>query len=136
LDPIRVLVTNMPAMLRGIVSASLAAQPNLLLLPDPGTSEPLHTTVRASDADVLVVGVTDLDALHGYDALLYKVPDACIVGVTLDGRQASIAQLTPHHEVVGQVSTDGVAAALREAVYAARARRGAAMPNAGSRPQQ
>ena len=120
-------------MLRGIVSAALAAQPNLLLLPDVETSEPLHTTVRAAGVDVLVVGIPDLDALHGYDALLYKVPDACVVGVTLDGRQASIAHLTPHHEVVDQVSTYGVAAALRHAVHAARARQSAAMPNGGGR---
>jgi len=124
-------------MLRGIVSAALAAQPNLLLLPDAKTGEPLHTTVRAAGVDVLVVGIPDLDALHDYDALLYKVPDTCVVGVTLDGRQASIAQLTPHHEVVGQVSTDGVAAALRQAVYTARARQGAAAsPNVGSRQRQ
>ena len=125
MDPIRVLVTNMPAMLRGIVSAALATQRNLLLLPDAETSEPLHAAARAAQVDVLVVGVSDLDGLHGYDSLLYKLPDACVVGVTLDGRQASIAQLTPHHEVVDQVSTEGVAAALRQAVVAARARQGA-----------
>jgi hypothetical protein len=124
-DPIRVLVTRMPTMLRDIVRAALGSQPDLLLVADVPETVPIARAVQDLQAEIVVVGIDAPGDLHAFDDLLYEIPDTCLVGVTRDGHHAALARLTPQHEVVNEVSAGELLDVVRAAAAGPRARVGA-----------
>ena len=121
-EPIRVLVTHMPTMLRDLVRAALVSHSDLEILPEATGADSIAAAAREAHAEIVIVGMSAFGSLHAYDDLLYEMPDVCLVGVTRDGRHAGVSRLMPHHEQLNDVNAVTLVDAVRAGAAAARER--------------
>jgi len=81
----RVLVANRPRLVRDLLAALLAGQPDLEVVGELYDEKDLVPAVEALAPDVLVVGLDESDQVPAICAtLLVKRPDLKILGVAVD----------------------------------------------------
>jgi DNA-binding NarL/FixJ family response regulator len=112
-DTIRVVLLEMPQMLRDILKTTIGRQPDIELIDEaPDDAE----TQRAIPHVVLVSTESPSDA-DGTSTLLSRWPRARIIAIEVSGRQASLYELRPCKMELGQLSPtellEGIRAAAR-----------------------
>jgi two-component system response regulator DesR len=117
-DRIRVLLAGMPRMLRDVFTLVLADQPDMEVVGELTDLLDLLLAARYTHSDVAILGLRDAEFPGICTHLLAEYPHIKILGVTRDGRRAFVYALRPSKVPVGEVSPDGLLAAIREAVRA------------------
>lgn len=117
---IRVLIGDMPRMMRELVGTAVSDAPDITLV-DPTEREPLADSLDRTRADVLILSVASEREPASIDALLYDHPRLTLLTIGEHGRATDLHELRPHTTALGQVSPNELVAAIRES---ARAKRG------------
>ncbi len=117
MDRIRVLVAEMPRMLRDLFKHVVAEQTDMDLVGE--LLDPLGLLLAAGQthADVVILGLHNSEFPGICSHLLGEYPHIKILGVTEDGRRAYLYELRPEKIPVGEVSPEGLLAAIRTAVH-------------------
>jgi hypothetical protein len=104
---IRVLLDDIPPLLRGIIVDALADRAEVELLA-------AESFVRSpgEHIDVILVGVTDPTDLRRAECLLSEWPRARVLLVARSGRHAVMYELYPHSTVLGDLSPSTLVTAI------------------------
>lgn|GEM_PF-1308531 len=112
MPPIRVVLADMPRMLSDIVSTVLEAEPDVILRRAPPGDAALSLDDAAHDADVVILAEEELQ-LTQYARILHAHPDLRVVAISGDGRDASVHEMRPHRESLGELSSETLLRAVR-----------------------
>lgn len=118
LKRIRVVLAALPRMLADIVESMVAAQPDMMVANRLAGEATLETSLRENEPHVLIVGLAPEEDASRYDALLYDHPRLKVFAITSTGRDAYLYELQPVQHPIGNVSPEGLMAAIRGAATA------------------
>ena len=99
---IRVLLSQMPQILRDILEHAVRRQPDLELIHD------------AVAPDVVILGATSLDLIRMPLSVLEKWPGARVMIVTPGEGDAALFELRPHVTALGRVSPTELIERIRQ----------------------
>jgi DNA-binding NarL/FixJ family response regulator len=109
----RVVLVDMPQLLRGIVREVLAAEPELELVGEFPESTGLAIVAERTDADIVVVGGR-LGEGAPICALLEAHPRVRVLAIRADGRRGSLFWLAPERKSLGELSPEMLVQAIRD----------------------
>jgi hypothetical protein len=109
---IRVLVHDMPAMLRDILRGVIAKEPDMELL---GRTSLLQRPRRSlpGEPDVVVGSTADQQNPAGAEEWLQKWPRARVLLVSPSGRESVLYELRPHATPLGELSPPELVRVIR-----------------------
>lgn len=113
MQPIRIAVGQMPRLLREIIVSSLSPHSDLEIV-----DVKLAATASPPDddaIDVLMLGSEGAELSAEHERLLRSRPWLRILAIDGGGRHAAIYELRTHRIDLTEISTSGLAAAIREA---------------------
>jgi hypothetical protein len=116
---IRVLLRDMPQILRDILENAISSQPDMALIDDPGDlPRPPGEVQRGPDLvpDAVIVGTTEFQHAQNASALLSRWPRSRILMIATSGHQAVLYELRPHTTELGELSPSDLVHAIRSAV--------------------
>lgn len=99
----RILVIDMPEIMRGIIEDTIASQPDLQLLEARPHAEP----------DVVIVGTPKSEDHVAAEAALARWPHSRVLMVSTSGRHAMMYELKPFRTELGELSPTDLVAAIR-----------------------
>jgi DNA-binding NarL/FixJ family response regulator len=111
----RILLVALPPMLSDIVADTIGSQTDMEVVGELPTAAELQAGVSEAVADIVIIGLDDLDLPSECLGLFDAYPSIRVLGVSIDGRSASLYELRPHRLPLGEVSPDGLVQAIREA---------------------
>jgi hypothetical protein len=116
LEPIRILLVDLPAILHDIVRDVLVRARGILVVGDvTDPAQPLGPEIERTGAVVVVVG-SDHPELTGCRVPVFPGhPDLRLVTLTADGSEATLYEMRPHMTRLGELSPEGLAEVLRSA---------------------
>jgi hypothetical protein len=114
--PIRVVLTQMPKMLRYILADALAGQPDIVLVQEAGFTDEVGWAVDHASADVVITGMDVGASRQLCESLLRGHPGLTVFSIPEDRSGACGWTLRLHGEPLGDVSTEGLIDAIRLAV--------------------
>jgi DNA-binding NarL/FixJ family response regulator len=113
-EPSRIVLVDMPRILREIIEQAVGGEPDLELV--QARSEPgLRAAVESSGADFVISGA-DYDFAE-VARLLEERPRLRVLAVTGDGREGFLYELRPTRTALGEVSRQTIVNAIRGAHY-------------------
>lgn len=118
LDRIRVLLAEMPQLLRDVIRYLLSDQPDMEVIGNISDWLELLVTAREMHADVVILGVESSELPGICSHLLHELPDIKLLGVTDDTRHAFLHELRPQKVPLREASAQGLLDAIRAAVRA------------------
>jgi hypothetical protein len=107
---VRLLLREVPLMLRSIIVDALFNQPQVELLDDDVSRPPL----AADDVDVVLVGAADPHDFEKASSLLAEWPKSRILVVASSGRDAVMYELHPRKLALGDLSPRGLVKMISE----------------------
>jgi DNA-binding NarL/FixJ family response regulator len=107
----------MPQMLREVIDGAIGEAPDMHVVGSVGEREPVATSLDRTDADVLIIGVSDEGGSATLDALLYERPRVTLLTIGANGRSTALHELRPHSVSLGDVSPRGLVDAIRASVH-------------------
>jgi len=110
---VRILVDEMPRLLREIVEDAVRLQPDMELVNGASGNAPLMA-IKGRRVDVLIAGEREADNSGVWEQLLLENPGLKVVVVTEDGREARLLEF--RQVSVPDVSPQGLVDAIRAAV--------------------
>ena len=113
--PIRVVLAHMPPMLRDIIRDAVRNEADLEIVGTIGEQEPLLAALAGAEADVLILGAGPPDDLTFAKQAWLKSPRLKVLTIAQGGRSAVLHALRPNKAVLGDLSAQGLVAAIREA---------------------
>jgi DNA-binding NarL/FixJ family response regulator len=110
---IRLLLGEMPTLLRNILHDGIAGAEDLELVADVAAPDALAAAIRWHVPDVVVVASGS--ALDSYRpaALLRAAPHARVLSIEAGGQQALMYEVRPHHTPLDDVSMKTLLEAIR-----------------------
>lgn len=117
MQPVRILLIDMPLMLRDIIGSALRAEPDMVVVGElPDTAADLDD-VDSRDARVLIFG-TRKEPAKGVTALdlVERRRDTVALAVSADGRRSVLYELRPCEVELGELSSERLVQTIREAV--------------------
>jgi len=111
LERTRILLVEMPRMLRDIVVGVLADKPNMEVVAEAAAMSEVPETVLETGADVVVVGRDDPPLA---DTLLERAPGLRILAMTADGRESWLYELCPQRVPLGEISPERLVSEIRQ----------------------
>ncbi|HEY8794123.1 MAG TPA: hypothetical protein VIM15_04185 [Gemmatimonadaceae bacterium] len=115
---IRVVLAEMPRMLRDVVEPVLATDFEIEVVGIVDDRHELESMVRSTQADVVLVAMPSDEQAESYAELLYDSPRTTLLAITHDGRGAFLYALRPHKVGIRDVSRSGILAAIHDACRA------------------
>ncbi len=116
MEPIRVLLADMPPTLREKFKQVIANQPDMQAVGDVATSFELLLATGKTQADVVIVGLQESSLPGICSHLLNEFPHVKILGVNADTGTAFLYEVCARMVPVSEASTEGLISAVREAV--------------------
>ena len=113
MERIRVLIGDMPRMMRELVGAAVSDAPDITLVDSGQGGEPLSASLDRTRADVLIVGIQDERLSSSFDALLYDHTRLALLTIAEHGRSTELHELRPHTVALGDVSPTELVDAIR-----------------------
>jgi hypothetical protein len=107
----RIMVADMPRMLRDFVANVLSHQPDVSVVGSP-TEGSLIAALAAVQVDAVVVASSDPAALQAADPALARIASLSVLALSLDGRSACIHRIRSETQVLEEVTPQGIVAAL------------------------
>ena len=123
MEQIRVLIGDMPRMMRELVGAAVSDAPDITLVGSSQNGEPLAASLNRARADVLIVEARDEGISSNFDALLYDHPRLTLLTIGEHGRSTALHELRPHTLALGEVSPTELVDAIRASARAKGAAR-------------
>jgi DNA-binding NarL/FixJ family response regulator len=118
--PVRVLLLELPHLLRDILEHAIKAQDDCELLTDMAKGfETL--TKQIVPPDIVVLGLTEAQDATLVAALLARWPQTRVLTVMQSGDDATVYELRPHSRVFREISPSGIVHTLCQAVHESRA---------------
>jgi len=121
--PIHVLVVEMTGVLRGIVWRILTRAGDLEVRAVNGGDDAIRRAVDEDEPDVLIAAIDAWTAGSVCEEVLFAHPHLRVLGLEGDGRRGSLYELQPRRIALGELSAEGLVAAIRERCPARRTRR-------------
>ncbi len=120
LPTIRVMLAEMPRLLRDLVSAAISSQPDMLVTDEVPDANVLADLVGRERPDGVVVGrpLDRLDPAH--ERVLWAHPRVRLLGLG-DGRSAAVYALRPVRGAVPELTVASLLAEVRGACMESRA---------------
>jgi DNA-binding NarL/FixJ family response regulator len=112
----RVLLLEMPQLLRGIFEQAIEARADCELLDLRARSFPMFADTSQSP-DVVIVGITDEKDATLLPALFARWPNAQVMTVTLPGEKAAIYELKPIEHAFRHMSPAEIIDTLHRVVH-------------------
>jgi hypothetical protein len=100
-------------MLLEIIADALAAETDMELSGSFDTCDALLSVAAKPKADVLILSTAPDGLREACGDLLYVYPKARFLAITADGRGAFMYGLRPHRMAIGELTLDGLLAAIR-----------------------
>jgi DNA-binding NarL/FixJ family response regulator len=113
--PIRVLLVDMPRLLRDLIEHAIAAQPGLRVVGAEADVDALGRATRETDAEFVIVGLEHGELPSSAQAFLDERTRAKVLGVEAEDGSAVLYELKPRRVPIGRVTPDELAAAIRDA---------------------
>lgn len=116
MTPIRVLLANRPRLIRELVMATIADQPDIEIVGEIQEEIEMPKAVEAARPDLLIVALEKSNRLSGVcQSILRSFPQIRIIAISSD-RNSSICYWTSLHIESNQIecSEAGVLSAIRE----------------------
>lgn len=111
-EPIRVLLLEVPQLLRGILEHAIQQQSDCELV--SGARRDFESgPERIEPPDVVILGITVAEDTMLVPALLARWPGAQVMTVMQRGDEAAVYELRPRRRVLEQVSPEEILASLR-----------------------
>jgi DNA-binding NarL/FixJ family response regulator len=113
--PIRVLLVDMPRLLRDLIERAVANHPELTVV---GTEPDVDAFGRAAaevGAEFVIVGLEGGELPPGANSFLAERASAKVLGVEADDGTAFLYELRPRRVPIGAVTPDELAGAIRAA---------------------
>lgn len=115
---VRILLIDMPTMLRDIVAGTLEAEPDMTVIGN--LSRVGADDLRKSDAQVLIFAAGA--GLAGLE-LVRERRDRVALAISADGRQSMLYELRPCESELGELSSARLVETIRDAVTRMRSGR-------------
>jgi DNA-binding NarL/FixJ family response regulator len=117
---IRVLIVDMPRMLREIVRRSVEADGDFVVV---GELDDMATVVEAAEHTDAQFVLADLGVTEpaGVERLLEVLPQVKVLGIARDGRQGFLYELRPQRIPLGELSPETLLDVMRGAAGLAEA---------------
>lgn len=114
--PIRLVLAEMPRLLRDILQESLLCEPDVALIGEAPTLVQLTSLVKQDGVDVVVLGLSGPELPASYYTLFDADARVRILAIANHGRKASLYELRPHRKVLGEGSPRELMQVIREQV--------------------
>lgn len=113
----RILLIDMPLMLRDIIAGTLRAEPDMLVVGELADTAADLDDVDGHDARVLIFGARKEPAtgVTGLDLVQLR-RDTVALAVSADGRRSVLYELRPCELELGELSSERLVHTIREAV--------------------
>lgn len=111
--PIRVLLADMPRMMRDIIRDITSSHKDIDVIAELAQRDELIEAAIRTRADVVVVGKVTGSGQDEYRDLLRKRPRLKILAISADGRRGFLHELQPRVIPLGEVSPDSLIEAIR-----------------------
>ncbi len=116
---VRVLLLEMPLLLRGILEHAIERRTDCELMKI--TQDPLQLlTDRTIAPDAVIMGLTATEDATLVPALFARWPGTQVMTVMSAGDDAVVYELKPQRKALGQMSPPEIVDTLREAVHRSR----------------
>ena len=102
--PIRVLIIDLPRMLREIVRGTIASEPDIVLVGELPMDTSIAEGARAADPAVVILGSEHPDVLPDCPEVLARNARLAVLAVGADGRESFLYELRPRRVPLGEVS--------------------------------
>jgi DNA-binding NarL/FixJ family response regulator len=112
-QPIRIILAEMPRKLHDIIEAIVAPHPDLRIVARVVERDRLLSAVGSTDADVIILELHDAESPSVLDGLLYECPRVKVLATTSDGRGSFVRELLPNEVALGDLSPEHLLAAIR-----------------------
>jgi len=116
---VRVLLLEMPQMLRGILEHAIQHHGDCELLRDTRGGLQMLTD-RSSSPDVVIMGLSAAEDTTLVPAVFARWPGAQVMTLTAAGEDAVVYELKPHRRTIGPLSAAEIVETLRDAVHKSR----------------
>lgn len=113
-DRLRIVLINMPRMLREIIREVVSPQPDMEVAGEFAAAHSLLEAVERTQADFVITGTGDAE-LADVGRVLREWPRLKVLAVAADGRQTYLYELRPQKVHLGEVSPQNLLDALRSA---------------------
>jgi DNA-binding NarL/FixJ family response regulator len=110
----RILLIDMPRMLRELIQTTIAAHPELEVVGALDDAPVLAEAIEDAQADVVIVGADVVEPEEVAEALGLR-PAAKVLRLSADGRESSLWELRPYEEHLGDIAPEHLLAAIRGA---------------------
>ena len=115
----RILLDDMPKMLRGIINDIVSSDPQCEIVADVPGHGSLSDKLDKTHADVAILAISnsasDKDASDQFNALLAHHPATRIIAITPGGDRAFLYDLRPHVTLINELSPAGLLSAIKQA---------------------
>lgn len=109
----RILLVNIPQLLRDLITDCLAEQPNAKVVEDDATIDEAVAAARTGDADFVIVGTSDESLPAELRGLLSdRAPRLAVLGVADDGKQGYLHELRPQRSPLVPLTRDRLITAI------------------------
>jgi DNA-binding NarL/FixJ family response regulator len=115
-DRIRILLVAVPPLLGDILRCT--SEPDVRVVGERHRLEALVEAVDDADANVVVFGTDEPGLPEASRVLLASRPRLKIIGISSDARRATLHELRPHSQWLGEMSPRQLLAAIRDLVDA------------------
>lgn len=109
----RVLIVDLPRVLRDIIRRCLDAERGIALVGETVGDVDLPELVHATRADVVVMGLEEARLPEMGERLLAEHPGVRLLGVAADGRESVLYELRRHRRSLGEMSPRALVTAVR-----------------------
>ena len=112
MEPIRIVLADLPRLLQDIVMQAVAEQPDMMVIDVVCAPSDLESVMRERAIDLAILAAGS-DELARADGALYAAPRSKVIGITRDGRDSYLRELVPHTVPLGNLDPDELASAIR-----------------------
>ena len=114
----RILLGDMPQMLRGIIRDIVSSDPQCEIVAEIPEPSSLRDKLDQTQADVAILAIAETDktdASAQFGALLAHHPATRIIAITSGGDRAFLYDLRPHVTLIDDLSPAGLLSAIKQA---------------------
>jgi DNA-binding NarL/FixJ family response regulator len=113
LEPIRIILADLPRLLQDIVMQAVAEQPDMIVVDVACSPTDLRAVMQDRAIDLAILALNGEVAFERADEALYAFPRSKIIGITRDGRDSYLRELVPHTLALGNLQPSQLADAIR-----------------------
>jgi DNA-binding NarL/FixJ family response regulator len=117
-QPIRVLLVDMPQLLRDLIEHAIATDPDLDVVGTEPDVEALERAAGETDPEFVIIGLDHGDLPESARAFLEARSRPRMLGLEADEGTAVLYELTPRRVPIGAVTPEELAGAIRHAAVA------------------